>query len=119
MHLIFCHDILPADIEINDVHFVSQVCQGDRIVVDVQNNMAGSEVTIHWHGLWQRGTQYMDGVPMLTQCPIHEGQTFRYDFIANNPGTHYYHSHTGKNISRALDHKSRVRFLVRLEEVLL
>ncbi|KAJ9592218.1 hypothetical protein L9F63_001219, partial [Diploptera punctata] len=72
-----------------------EVCLGDRIVVDVTNNVAGEELTVHWHGIWQRGTQYMDGVPMVTQCPIHEGQTFRYDFIANNPGTHYYHTHTG------------------------
>jgi FtsP/CotA-like multicopper oxidase with cupredoxin domain len=38
----------------------------------------------------------MDGVPMVTQCSIHEGDTFRYDFIANNEGTHFWHSHDGK-----------------------
>jgi FtsP/CotA-like multicopper oxidase with cupredoxin domain len=75
------------------------VCEGDRIVVDVDNRMQGIELSIHWHGLWQRGTQYYDGVAMLTQCPISEGQTFRYQFNADNPGTHFYHAHTGKHAS--------------------
>jgi FtsP/CotA-like multicopper oxidase with cupredoxin domain len=37
----------------------------------------------------------MDGVPMVTQCSILEGDTFRYDFTAKNEGTHYWHSHDG------------------------
>jgi FtsP/CotA-like multicopper oxidase with cupredoxin domain len=55
-----------------------QVCDGDRVVIDVENHMEGMEVTIHWHGIWQRGTQYYDGVPFVTQCPIQQGNTFRY-----------------------------------------
>lgn len=55
-----------------------QVCQGDKVVVDVENHMEGMEVTIHWHGVWQRGSQYYDGVPYVTQCPIQEGNTFRW-----------------------------------------
>ena len=54
-----------------------QVCEGDRVVVDVENHMEGMETTIHWHGIWQRGTQYYDGVPFVTQCPIQQGNTFR------------------------------------------
>lgn len=54
-----------------------QVCEGDRVVVDVENHMEGMEVTIHWHGIWQRGSQYYDGVPFVTQCPIQQGNTFR------------------------------------------
>nr|ALQ52760.1 laccase BP76 [Neocapritermes taracua] len=72
-----------------------QVCLGDRIIVDLQNKMAGNELAIHWHGVFQKGTQYMDGVPMLTQCSILEGDVFRYDFFANNEGTLYWHSHDG------------------------
>lgn len=55
-----------------------QVCEGDRVVVDVENHMEGMEVTIHWHGIHQRNTQYYDGVPYVTQCPIQQGTTFRY-----------------------------------------
>lgn len=54
-----------------------QVCENDRVVIDVENHMEGMEVTIHWHGIWQRGTQYYDGVPFVTQCPIQQGNTFR------------------------------------------
>lgn len=34
-------------------------------------------MTLHWHGLLQKGYQYYDGVPMVTQCPIMAGSTFR------------------------------------------
>ncbi|KAG5670510.1 hypothetical protein PVAND_000769 [Polypedilum vanderplanki] len=71
-----------------------QVCENDRVVVDVENHIEGMEVTLHWHGIWQRGTQYYDGVPMVTQCPIQQGNTFRYQWTAN-AGTHWWHSHTG------------------------
>nr|XP_022900258.1 laccase [Onthophagus taurus] len=72
-----------------------QVCENDKVVVDVENHMEGMEVTIHWHGLWQRGTQYYDGVPFVTQCPIQQGNTFRYQWFAANAGTHFWHAHTG------------------------
>ncbi|KAG5876553.1 hypothetical protein JTB14_026702 [Gonioctena quinquepunctata] len=72
-----------------------QVCEGDKVVIDVENHMQGMEATIHWHGIWQRGTQYYDGVPFVTQCPIQEGNTFRYQWIAGNSGTHFWHAHTG------------------------
>ena len=55
-----------------------QVCENDKVVIDVENHMEGMEVTIHWHGVWQRGSQYYDGVPFVTQCPIQQGNTFRY-----------------------------------------
>lgn len=71
------------------------VCHGDMIVVDVTNKMAGTSTTIHWHGFHQRKTPFYDGVPFLTQCPINFANTFRYSFWANEPGTHFYHSHSG------------------------
>ncbi|XP_029171325.1 laccase-1-like [Nylanderia fulva] len=70
------------------------VCEGDKIVVDVVNNMEGEGLTIHWHGLFQKGSQYYDG-PLVTQCPIPAHSTFRYQFNANNVGTHFWHSHVG------------------------
>ncbi|XP_066261010.1 uncharacterized protein stw isoform X1 [Euwallacea similis] len=72
-----------------------QVCEGDKVVIDVENHIEGNEITIHWHGVWQRGTQYYDGVPFVTQCPIQEGNAFRYQWIAGNAGTHFWHAHTG------------------------
>uniref|UniRef100_A0A182JMG1 Multicopper oxidase n=1 Tax=Anopheles atroparvus TaxID=41427 RepID=A0A182JMG1_ANOAO len=72
-----------------------EVCENDIIVVDVENHLMGESTTIHWHGLHQRRTPYMDGVPHVSQCPISPGTTFRYTFRADNPGTHFWHSHTG------------------------
>jgi FtsP/CotA-like multicopper oxidase with cupredoxin domain len=64
-------------------------------VVDVVNHLHGSSTSIHWHGILQRDAQYMDGVPMLTQCPIVEGTTFRYAFPTDESGTFFWHSHDG------------------------
>lgn len=47
----------------------------------VTNYLRNSEGTsIHWHGLHLKGEQYMDGVSMLTQCPIPAGDSFTYNF---------------------------------------
>ena len=70
-----------------------EVCLGDYIIVDVENGVIGQEVTIHWHGIFQNGYQFYDGVPYITQCPIPSSSTFRYQFGADNSGTHFYHSH--------------------------
>lgn len=70
-----------------------QVCRNDHLIIDLQNEAEGLEATIHWHGIFQNGSQYYDGVPYLTQCPILSANTFRYQFMANNSGTHFYHSH--------------------------
>jgi L-ascorbate oxidase len=55
------------------------VCKGDTIKVNVYNNMHTFQGTsIHWHGLLQRGTPHMDGVGMITQCPIPSYTNFEY-----------------------------------------
>ncbi|XP_069675441.1 uncharacterized protein [Periplaneta americana] len=86
-----------------------QVCYGDKIVVDVKNKMPSQSTTIHWHGIFQRGTPFYDGVPMITQCHIDEGTTFRYQFYANQPGTFYWHSHDGIQKSDGLQGSLVVR----------
>ncbi|XP_064087026.1 LOW QUALITY PROTEIN: uncharacterized protein LOC135201744 [Macrobrachium nipponense] len=80
-----------------------QVCEGDRVVVDVKNSLLGAGLTMHWHGLPMKAsssgdssaTPFMDGVPGVSQCPINPGSSFRYSFWASKPGTHFYHAHTG------------------------
>ncbi|CAB3368220.1 Hypothetical predicted protein [Cloeon dipterum] len=70
-----------------------QVCLGDRIIVDVENRLPSSfETSIHWHGILQKGTPYYDGVSRVTQCPLTTGTSFSYSFVADNPGTHFYHA---------------------------
>lgn len=41
------------------------VCKGDRIIVDVSNHMPGQGLTIHWHGIHQKKTPWMDGIAMV------------------------------------------------------
>lgn len=56
-----------------------RVCQGDTIKVRLYNKLHMFEGTsIHWHGLSQRGTPFMDGVSMITQCPINSHSYFEY-----------------------------------------
>ncbi|XP_060073312.1 uncharacterized protein LOC132553117 [Ylistrum balloti] len=71
------------------------VYEGQEVVVHVKNALLMEGVTIHWHGIYQRGTPWMDGVSMISQCPISPGQSFTYRFIAEPSGTHWYHSHLG------------------------
>lgn len=71
------------------------VCKDDIVVVDVSNHAEGLATSIHWHGMKQFGTQFSDGVPYLTQCPIPYFSKYRYIFRADDVGTHFYHSHSG------------------------
>lgn len=73
----------------------SQVCIGDEVIVDLENRLSGANSAIHWHGLHQRKTPWSDGVPMVTQCPIQNDNSFRYFFYASEVGTHYWHCHSG------------------------
>ena len=71
-------------------HF--QVCEGDTIIVEVFNDLGMTDegTTIHWHGMTQHGTPHMDGVPMVTQCPIEYHQQFHYKFTTDSAaGTHW------------------------------
>ena len=68
---------------------------GQTIVVEVSNDLSVEVTSIHWHGLPQSGTPWMDGVPGVSQCPILPGSTYAYTFNASPAGTFWYHSHTG------------------------
>ncbi|XP_072034762.1 uncharacterized protein [Amphiura filiformis] len=73
-----------------------QVCENDTVIVTVTNYLDNSEGTsIHWHGAHQKESPYMDGVAMITQCPIVSHTSFTYTFQASPHGTHWWHSHSG------------------------
>lgn len=78
-----------------------RVREGERVRIALKNNLP-EETTIHWHGLFQRGTNNMDGVPGVTQQPIQPGATFVYDFRAEPAGSFLYHPHFGLQIERGL-----------------
>ena len=85
---------------------------GDRLIVDVYNNLGNESTGIHWHGMFQHSTGFMDGTTGVTQCPIKPGDKLRYDFtvyfsklrmftnfnadnakVPDQSGTYWYHSH--------------------------
>ena len=65
------------------------------VVVDVSNTLDSESISIHWHGMHQMNTPWMDGVEHITQCGISPTSSFRYIFRASPAGTHWYHSHSG------------------------
>nr|XP_011452039.2 laccase-3 [Crassostrea gigas] len=71
------------------------VYEGQQVVVNLKNNLLMEGLTIHWHGMVQWHTPWMDGVGTVSHCPINPGETFQYRFLADPPGTHWYHSHLG------------------------
>ena len=76
--------------------------EGDTITVHVQN-MAVNATSFHWHGIYQNGTNWMDGAVGITQCPIVPGSSFTYEFkIKGQSGTYWYHAHQGVQTSDGL-----------------
>lgn len=76
-----------------------RVGQGDRLRATVSNSL-DADTSIHWHGIRIRND--MDGVPPTTQNPITPGTQFEYSFVLPDPGTHWYHSHSGLQADRGL-----------------
>jgi iron transport multicopper oxidase len=66
---------------------------GDTILINVVNSMVNETTSIHFHGQFQHGTNEMDGVADVTQCPIPPSGSFLYNFTAEPAGTHWWHSH--------------------------
>ncbi|KAL7912833.1 Cupredoxin [Trichoderma velutinum] len=66
---------------------------GDRIVVNVNNQLGNQSTSLHFHGLYMNGSTHMDGPVGVSQCDIPPGHSFKYDFTIDQPGTYWYHSH--------------------------
>ena len=65
------------------------------VVIHVHNNLSTDGISIHWHGMHQRNTPWMDGVGQVSHCQIGPASTFSYMYKASPSGTFWYHSHTG------------------------
>ncbi|THH05871.1 hypothetical protein EW145_g4477 [Phellinidium pouzarii] len=71
---------------------------GDHFQINVIDQLTDKTMrratSIHWHGLFQAGTNEMDGPAWVNQCPIIPDQSFLYDFsVPGQSGTYWYHSH--------------------------
>ena len=67
-----------------------EAVEGDQVRIYVTNRLR-EPTTVHWHGVILPSG--MDGVGGLSQHPIPPGQTFRYEFTFQHPGTFMYHPH--------------------------
>ncbi|EDN91778.1 hypothetical protein SS1G_07638 [Sclerotinia sclerotiorum 1980 UF-70] len=73
--------------------------EGDTLIINVDNQGVNA-TSIHFHGIFQNGTNHMDGTTGITQCPIAPGHKFRYEFnVTGQSGTYYYHGHQAVQIA--------------------
>ena len=72
---------------------------GDLLRVQVDNQLPAT-TSVHWHGIALRND--MDGVPGMTQAPINAKKSFTYEFTVPDPGTYFYHPHSGVQLDRGL-----------------
>lgn len=56
-----------------------RVTVGDRLILHVHNDLGNASTSLHFHGLFQNGTNHMDGATGVTQCPIPPGESFTYN----------------------------------------
>ena len=79
-----------------------QVNEGDTIIVHLENRGVNA-TSIHFHGLFQNGTNFMDGTVGVTQCAIAPNSNFTYKFdVHGQSGTYWYHAHQAAQASDGL-----------------
>ncbi|KAI1050920.1 hypothetical protein LB507_009276 [Fusarium sp. FIESC RH6] len=76
--------------------------ENDTLIIHV-NNQASNATAIHFHGMFQNGTNNMDGTVGVTQCPIAPNSSFTYKFdVRGQYGTYWYHAHHSAQASDGL-----------------
>jgi FtsP/CotA-like multicopper oxidase with cupredoxin domain len=79
-----------------------EVNEHDTIRVTVNNHLTNA-TAIHWHGIYQNGTNSMDGTVGITGCPIAPQLSFTYEFkVQGQSGSYWYHAHQGNQASDGL-----------------
>jgi len=61
----------------------------DTLVINLTNKLGNQTTGLHWHGINQISTPFMDGPSGVTQCPIPPGSTIKYQFFADTAGTYW------------------------------
>ncbi|KAJ1329841.1 iron transport multicopper oxidase [Microdochium nivale] len=76
---------------------------GDTVIVHV-DNLGVNATSLHFHGLYQRGSNAMDGAVGVTQCAIAPGTSYTYNFTIRGQegGTYWYHAHRSAQASDGL-----------------
>ncbi len=68
-----------------------EATEGDLVEVAVRNESVPDGMTLHWHGIDVPNS--VDGVAGVTQDAVDVGEEHTYRFVAEDPGTYWYHSH--------------------------
>jgi FtsP/CotA-like multicopper oxidase with cupredoxin domain len=65
--------------------------EGQLVEVHLSNASVADGITLHWHGVDVPNSA--DGVAGVTQDAVGPGEEHTYRFVADDPGTYWYHSH--------------------------
>ncbi|KAJ2620898.1 ferroxidase fet3 [Coemansia sp. RSA 1358] len=66
---------------------------GDMLVINL-NNKLDEPTSLHFHGLFQNGTNFYDGAVGVTECGTPPGGSFTYRVSLDQVGTYWIHSHS-------------------------
>ena len=75
-----------------------QLTEGDRVRINFRNNLP-EPTTVHWHGLILPNN--MDGPAEITQEPVPTGGSFTYEYVVEQSGTYFYHTHAKSDHQQA------------------
>lgn len=68
-----------------------ELTEGDHVRINFTNHLP-EPATMHWHGLIVPNA--MDGPGNITQVPVPTGGRYVYEYVVQQSGTYFYHSHT-------------------------
>jgi len=57
--------------------------KGDTIRVKMNNKLGNQTTSLHFHGINQVSTNWMDGPSLATQCPVPPGESIVYEFLVS------------------------------------
>ncbi|MBE3047950.1 multicopper oxidase domain-containing protein [Candidatus Bathyarchaeota archaeon] len=57
--------------------------KGDTIKVNMNNQLGNQTASLHFHGINQVSTNWMDGPSFVTQCPVPPGESITYEFLVS------------------------------------
>ena len=67
-----------------------ELTEGDHVRINFTNHLPDS-ATMHWHGLIVPNR--MDGPAHITQSPVPPGGRYAYEYVVQQSGSYFYHSH--------------------------
>jgi FtsP/CotA-like multicopper oxidase with cupredoxin domain len=76
-----------------------ELTEDDRVRIEFTNHLP-EPATMHWHGLVVPNS--MDGPGNITQVPVPPGGHYTYEYVVQQHGTYFYHSHTRPDRQQAL-----------------